>query len=120
MFDVFVTGPRMGLLPARALHQRDALDQLHMDLYCPGWAAGITRFVPRARNHIVEGIPESRVTSHPEIFLMRRAQQRMRRLGVSERVLGSMRQALFRNIARQCRSEAVMGFVGTSLELFEG
>jgi glycosyltransferase involved in cell wall biosynthesis len=121
-FDFFATGPRMQLLPARALYKEDLLGVLHFgDVRVPSWAARPARALigKRAREREIRDIPTFKLRSHPDIRVL--WAWRQIELGRHRSTAGieSLIVRRFRSIARQCASPAVFGLQSSALELFK-
>ena len=121
--DYFCPSIRMGLQNAVALESAALLRSAHVDAcLSPGKAASALRYIagPRTMNRVVENIPMARIHRHPQITIVSRIRRRLRLAGRDTTPMDRVLIHIFSAIARQCRSEAVVGTQSSCLELFEG
>jgi glycosyltransferase involved in cell wall biosynthesis len=122
-FDYFCPGIRMGLQTAVALESAALLRSAHVDACLPpGRAARALERVagPRVANRVVRDIPSARIHRHPQLMIANRARQRRMLSGRDTTAVDRVLIQMYSSVARQCRSGAVVGTQGSSLELFEG
>jgi len=121
--DYFSPVVRMGLRNAVALESAALLCSAHVDAcLVPGRAAAALRRVagPRMANRVVEGIPVARIRRHPQLAIAARIRRRLLLSGRDTTAVDRVLFQIFSGIARQCRSEAVVGTQSSCLELFKG
>jgi glycosyltransferase involved in cell wall biosynthesis len=122
-FDYFCPGIRMGLQTAVALESAALLRSAHVDACLPpGRAARALQRVagPRVANRVVRDIAPARIHNHPQLMIANRARQRLLLAGRDTTAVDRMLIRMYSAVARQCRSGAVVGTQGSSLELFKG
>jgi glycosyltransferase involved in cell wall biosynthesis len=122
-FDYFCPGIRMGLQTAVALESAALLRSAHVDACLPpGRAARALERVagPRLANRVVRDIPPARIYGHPQLMIANRARRRLLLSGRDSTAVDRVLIRMYSAIARQCRSGAVVGTQGSSLELFGG
>jgi glycosyltransferase involved in cell wall biosynthesis len=119
--DYFCPSIRMGLLTARALESASLLRSVHVDVGLPpGRAARLLERVagPRAANRVIADIPPERLHLHPQITVASRVRRRLMLAGRDTAAVDQVLSRLFASVARQCRSEVVVGMQSCSVELF--
>jgi glycosyltransferase involved in cell wall biosynthesis len=126
-FDYFITGPRMGLRAPIALERAGLLESLHLDAWVhPGGVARLARgrisgkWGQQVTGRVVSEIPARKIHAHPQIFVLARARRRFISAGRDTAILDRLLLRTFTAIARGCKSAAVFGLNGSSLELFRG
>jgi glycosyltransferase involved in cell wall biosynthesis len=126
-FDYFVTGPRMGLRVPIALEQAGLLESLHLDAWLR--RGGLERLArgriwgqwnQRVTGRVISQIPARKIHAHPQIFVLARARRRLISAGRGTATADRLLLRTFAAIARECKSAAVFGLNGSSLELFRG
>lgn len=113
----------MGLQTAIALENLSLLRSTHVDACLqPGRVARFLEKVagPRVANRIVKDLPPERIHNHPQLFAAARVWQRRLLSGQDTAAVDRVLFQMYSWIARQCRSEAVVGPPGASVELFQG
>ena len=121
--DYFSPCVRMGLQTAVALDSASLLHRAHVDICLPPGkrARALRRVVGRrAANRVVPGIAPDRIHNHPQLAVVARLRRRLLLAGRDTTVVDRMLSQMFRAIARQCDSAAVVGTQSSCLELFDG
>jgi glycosyltransferase involved in cell wall biosynthesis len=122
-FDYFCPGIRMGLQTAVALESAALLRSAHVDVCLASGRAARTleRAVgSRVANRVVRDIPPARIRRHPQLMIANRARQRLLLSGRDTTTVDRVLIRMYSAVARQCKSDAVVGTQGSCLELFEG
>lgn len=122
-FDYFCPSIRRNLQTAVALESAALLRSAHVDFCLP--PARIARSLeriagPRVVNRVVRDIPSARIHRHPQLMIASRVRQRLYLSGRDTTAVDHVLTRMYSAVARQCRSDAVVGTQSSCLELFEG
>ena len=122
-FDYFCPSIRRNLQTPVALESAALLRSAHVD-FClpPGRAARSLKRVagPRVANRVVRDIPMARIHRHPQLMIASQVRQRLYLTGRDTTAVDHMLTRMYSAVARQCKSDAVVGTQSSCLELFEG